>query len=71
MCENRENSASATYEFAFCGLSQLNKAIYSPIFSSGSDQHLWQLWIQPVRIFFYHFKFGLVLSSNLMKGGYS
>ncbi|RGB37804.1 hypothetical protein C1646_665881 [Rhizophagus diaphanus] len=42
-----ENTTSATYEFAFDGLAQLNKAIYSPVFSSGSDQHLWQLWIQP------------------------
>ncbi|CAG8473923.1 3483_t:CDS:2 [Funneliformis caledonium] len=47
MCDNRENTTCATYEFAFCGLAQLNKALYSPIFSSGSDQHLWQLWIQP------------------------
>ncbi|GBC05984.1 hypothetical protein RclHR1_06540004 [Rhizophagus clarus] len=42
-----ENTTSATYEFAFEGLAQLSKAIYSPVFSSGSDQHLWQLWIQP------------------------
>ncbi|CAI2162192.1 919_t:CDS:2 [Funneliformis geosporum] len=44
MCDN---TTSATYEFTFSGLAQLNKALHSPIFSSGSDQHLWQLWIQP------------------------
>ncbi|CAG8445368.1 6442_t:CDS:2 [Dentiscutata heterogama] len=49
----RENVNSVTYEFEFEGLSQLNKSLYSPVFSSGSsgnsinDQHFWQLWIQP------------------------
>ncbi|KAF0556880.1 speckle-type poz protein a-like isoform x2 [Gigaspora margarita] len=49
----RENVNSVTYEFEFEGLAQLNKSLYSPVFSSGSsgnsinEQHFWQLWIQP------------------------
>ncbi|CAG8662152.1 6347_t:CDS:2 [Cetraspora pellucida] len=49
----QENVTSVTYEFAFEGLSQLNKSLYSPVFSSGcsgnsvNEQHFWQLWIQP------------------------
>ncbi|CAG8482382.1 6507_t:CDS:2 [Paraglomus brasilianum] len=42
-------STSASFQFTIKNLATLAKPLYSPVFSSGSDQQLWQLGIRPAQ----------------------